>query len=374
MLTRLRGLNVASKLFAGFGVVCLLLAVVVGVGISRLDSSQANTDAISTRGMASVQTVGEVKAAFLRMRLSVTSAALAPTPEKTTEQLEIMAGDDEAYDQAWQAYLATSPAATAEDHGVVEDLLAQYRTVREGLVTAAEANDTQTYIAVRDAEVTPLSQQITGQLDAISQTETRAAVELAEKSDSDFHAAVTLLLTIGALAVAVAVVVAVAVSRSIARPLAKTLTVVQGLATGRLDQRVDYVNTDEVGRLAGAVDTTMENLTGTVRRITASAQTLAASSEELSTVADGLSAGAVQSSSQSQVVSAATEEISTSIGTVAAAGEEMTAAIREIASSTAEASQVASAAVASASEASAILERLSASSREIGDVVKLITS
>ncbi|WP_432505013.1 methyl-accepting chemotaxis protein [Kineococcus arenarius] len=364
----------ASKLFAGFGVVCLLLAVVVGVGISRLQSSQANLQRLSSTGMASVQSIGEVKASFLQLRLDITSAALPSTAEQTAQQLQAMTATDEVYDQAWAAYLATSPAAAAAERSAVEDLMQQYRTSREILVTAATNKDIDAYVAERDSTTAPIAKQITAQLNLLRDAEAQAAEDLSTQGASDSRAAITTLIVIGLIAVAAAVAVAVAVARSIARPLARTLTVVQGLAGGRLDARVGYTAKDEVGRLAGALDTTMDTLTGTIRRISGASTTLAASSEELSAVATQLSSGAVQSASQSQVVSAATEEISASISTVATAGDEMSSAIREIASSTAEATSVASAAVSSATDASAILERLGASSREIGEVVKLITS
>ncbi|WP_432519859.1 methyl-accepting chemotaxis protein [Kineococcus sp. SYSU DK006] len=374
MLTRLRDLKVATKLFAGFGVVCLLLAVVVAVGIQRLQFSQANLETLTGNGMRSMQAVGDVRTAYLQLRQDVSNAALTPDAAGTEKALATLAADDDAYDQAWQAYLDTHPHSSQDQRDELVGILEEYRTARERLIALARANDVAGFIAYRDSTTLPLTEEYLQQLDAIADAEVQAALEMSAEGASDSRAAVVLLLLIGALAIVFAVVDAVVISRSIARPLAKTLTVVQGLAAGRLDQRVGISTEDEVGQLAGAVDATMDTLTATMRRIAGASTTLATSSEELTAVATQLSSGAVQSASQSQVVSAATEQISASISTVAAAGEEMTSAIREIASSTAEASQVASAAVSSAGDASTTIERLSASSREIGDVVKLITS
>ena len=370
----LRDLNVAPKLFAGFGIVCLLLAAVVALGISRLGSSQANLKYISTSGIASVQSIAEVKTDLLTVRLDIANAALASDATGTDTALQTMTADDGVYDAAWQAYLKTSPASSTADQAKAQDLIAQYRSAREPQVALVEAHDLAGFAASRTKTTTPIAKALVAQLDAISTTEQDAAKTMATQGSSDYHSAVVLLLVIGAVALAIAVVVAVVISRSVAGPLARTLTVVQGLAEGRLDQRVASTTTDEVGRLGAAVDVTMDRLNTTMRRISDNAATLAGSSEELTTVATQLSSGAGETATQTQVVSAATEEISANIATVAAAGEEMTSAIREIATSTAEASSVSADAVSSASQASEILERLSASSREIGDVVKLITS
>ncbi|WP_041291836.1 methyl-accepting chemotaxis protein [Kineococcus radiotolerans] len=374
MLTRLRNLNVATKLFAGFGIVCLLLAAIVAIGINRLGASQANLDLMSKSGVASVEAVGDVRAAYLQVRMDVTNAALSTTPDAVTANLDAMGVTDTVLDEAWEAYGASSPGSRAEDRAAFEDLLAQYRTAREQLVTLAEAGDVEGYIAYRTSTIAPIAKQITETLATLAAAESQAAKDMAAAGSSAYHTAVTMLLVIGAIALAVAVTSAVLVARSIARPLAKTLHVVQGLASGRLDQRVGITGEDEVGQLATALDATMDRLTDTMRRIAGNASTLAASSEELTTVATQLSSGAEEAATQAQVVSAATEEISANIGTVAAAGDEMSSAIREIATSTAEASSTAASAVAAAGAAGDTLERLSASSREIGEVVKLITS
>ncbi|WP_432544010.1 methyl-accepting chemotaxis protein [Kineococcus sp. SYSU DK002] len=373
VLTHLRDLRVASKLFAGFGVVCVLLAAIVGLGINRLGSSQANLSLMSTSGIASVQTIGAVKVAFLNLRMDLANTALS-SGDAVQEAVKKITADDAVYDEAWKAYLASSPSASEADRAEVEDIMASYRSAREKVLPFALGSDTEGFIKARTEFTVPPSNEMVAQLDKINQVEQQAAKDLVAEGSADYESAVTLLLVIGALALVVAVVVATVVARSVAGPLAKVLTVVRGLAEGRLDQRVGATGKDEVGQVATALDATMDRLTDTVRRIAGNATTLAASSEELTTVATQLSSGAEEASTQAQVVSAATEEISANIGTVAAAGDQMSSAIREIATSTAEASSTAASAVSAAGAAGDTLERLSASSREIGEVVKLITS
>ncbi len=150
----------------------------------------------------------------------------------------------------------------------VEALVAKYRDARGQLVTFAKAGQTAQFIAYRSEVTTPITKDAFAQLDAVSAIEKKAAQDMAVEG-SRLPRAVTLLLLIGAVAVAVAVVVAVLVARSIARPLARTLTVVEGLAEGRLDQKVGYDATDEVGRLATALDATVDRLATTLRRISA---------------------------------------------------------------------------------------------------------
>ncbi|WP_460624218.1 methyl-accepting chemotaxis protein [Kineococcus endophyticus] len=369
-----RNLPVARKLAVAFGVVGLLLAVVVGVGLLRLGTAQENLRTLSSSGVASVDAVGTLRSDFLQVRADVLSLALVPDEAGMAAAKTQLAKDDQTLTDAWTSYLATSPAASAAQQETYTDRLAAYLAVRAQLETLAEANDTTGFITYRTATVNPAAQALSAAVDDLAATEKAAAATMATDGAAAYRQAVLVLSGLGALALLVAVVSAVAVSRSIARPLAQTLVVVEGLAQGRLDLRVEHASRDEVGRLAAATNTSVERLGAVVSQISDNATSLAGSSEELTAVATQLSGGAAESAAQSQVVSAATEEIAANIGTVAAAGEEMTAAIREIAASTADASATAATAVSAAQDAGETIERLGRSSREIGDVVKLITS
>ncbi|NAZ80700.1 HAMP domain-containing protein [Kineococcus sp. R8] len=374
MTSRLRDLRVASKLFASFGIVCVLLAAVIGLGVVRLGQSQAALDTMTTSGVASVTSIGQVRASFIQLRLDLANIAMSPNAEERAKATETLAADDAVVDAAWAEYLTTNPGTTPAQRQVFVDALATYRTGRETMLPFARAGDVAGFYAQRAKVANAVSKELVASLADMTATESAAAQAISADGAARYRESVVALLALGGAAVAAAVLLAVAVSRSIARPLAETVQVVQGMADGRLDQRVHHVSRDEVGQLATATNATVERLSDLLRTIAGSATTLAASSEELTTVATRLSAGAEESSAQSQVVSAATEEIAANIGTVAAAGEEMTSAIREIATSTSEASATAATAVHSAQTAGDTIARLGSSSREIGDVVKLITS
>ena len=93
--------------------------------------------------------------------------------------------------------------------------------------------------------------------------------------------------------------------------------------------------TDSAGKYLGPM-LTWELVTQRVeveRKVGEAAQTLGASSEELTAVSRSMAANAEQTSTQAGVVSAAAEQVNKNIQTVSASAEEMTASIREIAKS-----------------------------------------
>ncbi|MEZ0165087.1 methyl-accepting chemotaxis protein [Kineococcus sp. LSe6-4] len=368
-----RNLRVASKLIVGFGLVTLLLVASTVIGLARLSQAQDDLQELSHSGVASVRAAGATNSALLQVRSDVQNIAVA-SPEKRSAQRDKLTADDQALDDAWSAYLATDPNSSAAERDAYTTALANYRSVRAQLVEHAMAGDLASFSAYREATVSPAAAQVMDATTALLTTENAAADELAATGSAAYRSSVLVLVLVGVVSVAVAALATVVITRSISRPLSLTLHVVEGLADGRLDQRVDYSARDEMGQLAAALNTSTGKLAEVVREVARNAADLSGSSRQLTSVADVLSAGAAESASQSQVVSAATEEISANIGTVAAAGEEMTSAIREIATSTATASQTAATAVTAAQDAEATITRLGASSREIGDVVKLITS
>jgi methyl-accepting chemotaxis protein len=367
-------LRVASKLIAGFGLLTVLLVACIGVGLVRLSEARDNLTSMSASGLASVKSTGDVKTGLLQVRNDVLNIAVSTTADKRTASAQKLTADDKALDDAWTTYLRTNPASSAAQQEAFTTTLAQYRTVRQQLVAYATAGDLANFGTFRESTATPAANKVLDAVNVMAKTESDAAATMAAKGSADYHSSVITLVLAGLLSVGVSIAATVFITRSIVGPLGKTLRVVEGLADGRLDQRVGYDSKDEMGQLASALDSSTAKLAEVVREVTRNAGDLSSSSQQLTAVAGSLSAGAAESASQSQVVSAATEEISANIGTVAAAGEEMTSAIREIATSTASASQTAATAVAAAQDAEATITRLGASSREIGDVVKLITS
>ena len=371
---RLRDLRVATKLFASFGLVCLMLAVVAGVAVIKLRSSQNNLDSMYRSGLASVSATGDVRAGVNTVRMDLLNAALATSGADKAADLRTMATDDSAISTAWSAYLATNPSASQAMRDATAASLARWRTAASGLRTLAEGNDLAKFAAYRATHVDPASTDLVARIASLRTTETATAAAMARAGARAYRSSLTVMFLLAGLAFAAAISLAIAIARGISVPLGKVVTVVTGLADGRLDQRVEHTSKDEIGRLAAATNSSLDRLGRVLRDVVDNATTLASAAEELTAVSAQLSSGAEESARQSQHVASATEQIATNISVVSAAGEEMTSAIREIASSSHRAAQTANEAVTHASSANATLERLDTSSREIGEVVKLITS
>ncbi|GAB3465396.1 methyl-accepting chemotaxis protein [Kineococcus endophyticus] len=369
-------LRVSTKITASFAVLCVLLLAAAGVGLVQLASAQDRLQTVSAEYVTGQQTLGQVRTQYQRATKDLFATALAPSPKAEATFDETLAD----VRSTWKTFRDQATVVPAAQLDAVDKALDEYTAGTSVLMDLALAGQAQKMMDTRNDDSVPVTAGGIGQsttndeLQRVQDTFTAAAARDAAEGAADYRTARLLVGAVALGALALAVAMGVVITRSISRPLDRTRRVAEALAAGRLDERVEVVGRDEVGRTALALNTALDQVAATVRAIGRSAEGLQQASGALTDVSQRLSSGAAESSAQADVVLLASGDIAANVGTVAAAGDEMSAAIRDIAASTADASSVASAAVASAQEAGATLERLSVSSREIGDVVKLITS
>jgi methyl-accepting chemotaxis protein len=181
------------------------------------------------------------------------------------------------------------------------------------------------------------------------------------------------IIVAGIAAVLIAVL-AFLLAGSIARPLKASVGLLERVAEGDLTQRMDVNSVDETGRMAIALNRTLDSLSDAMRSIGDNAKTLAAASEELTSVSHTLGSTSEETSTQANVVAAACEQVSGNVQTVATGAEEMSASIKEIAKNSTDAVEVANTAVKVTAATNDTISKLGQSSAEIGEVVKVITS
>src|SRR4051794_13166324 len=128
---------------------------------------------------------------------------------------------------------------------------------------------------------------------------------------------ITLTLVIGIVLVAG---LAVVVVRLITRTVRSVQRTAEAMAAGDLTVTPDVASDDELGRMARSLAQAQSNLREVLSSVVASADAVAASSEELSASSAQISSSAQETSAQSGVVSSAAEEVSRNVQTVAAGG------------------------------------------------------
>lgn len=183
-----------------------------------------------------------------------------------------------------------------------------------------------------------------------------------------------LIVVSGIVGVLVVGALGLVLVRSILRPLQRVSTVLAGLAEGDLTGHAGVTGSDEVGRMAQALDGATSRLNDTVGSITRSAGSLSRAADELGSVSVSVSTSAAESADSARRMTEDAEAVSGHLLAVAAGTEEMTAAIHEISRSASSAATVATRAVEMARTTTSLVTQLGTSSGEIESVVEVISA
>jgi methyl-accepting chemotaxis protein len=372
LLARLRDLRTGRKLLAGYAVMVVLMAVVGAIGLRQLGAAESRIEQLYVDSFEASLLLADVRTDEALVSAVLEEAmAEGMTPELQGE-LDALAAD---VNGKWDAYLATDLTGREEAVAEFEDTLSQFRAVRdEKVLTLLDEGDLEQAADVKHDQLDPLRDELADDLGAVIDIERSIAEDLISQSKDAYSSARLLILALVLVAAALGIALALGIGRLVARPLERTVGVLEDVAEGRLDRRLQVDSADEVGRMGVALNAALERLSQTMGQMDQNAQSLATASEELSAVSGQMSGSASESSSQAGLVSAAAEQVSRNVQTVATGTEEMSASIREIAANASNAASVAAQAVGVARSTNATVAKLGESSAEVGSVIKVINS
>jgi methyl-accepting chemotaxis protein len=374
----LRNIRVGRKLGIIAGTAVLATLTVAAVGVRGLSTEDSRAQALAGLA-ASLQHGAQVRDMEGDMRVNVHVIAAARNGDQLRQAVAESATTDTKMDELVAGLRQT--LVTAHDAVALNDLstfaarLGDWRKVRDvQLVGALKRGDATGGQAVISGPLTAADEAFGAPLDRVFtrvQSQVMPAASAAHNVFITSRAGMLVALALGALG---AMLLSFGLGRTIVRPVRSVSDALERLAAGDLTRSSGVDQRDEIGQMAAALETARMSLRDVLSGVVASADAVAASSEELSASSAQISASAEETSAQSGVVSSAAEEVSRNVQTVAAGAEEMGASIREIASNAAEASEVAARAVTAAETTTATVAKLGESSAEIGNVVKVITS
>ncbi|GIE48684.1 hypothetical protein Ani05nite_22180 [Amorphoplanes nipponensis] len=368
-------LGVKVKILAAV-VLAVLVAVLVGtIGLRALSTVSDSAQRIYRSNVASVEAMGMIDAAMTQVRLDAANQAISTDAAGVAQYTDAVTAGLTEVGAGFAAYRASNPAGDPAVIATMETKWQAYVQVLQGkLLVLGRNNEFAAWEKTRNDEAMPLMAEVIKAVDTLKAAEKADAAKSAADAKDRYESSRTqsiLLLLIGSL---LALAIGYVVARGIVRSLGRVQAVCDSLARGDLTSTSGLTSGDEPGQMGRALDAAMAQLRRTVTTIDGSASSLAAASEQLSSVSTQIAASAEETSAQAQTVSSAAEEISRSVDTVSAGSEEMGASIREISQNATEAARVAAEAVTVTAATSATMNKLGESSAEIGNVIKVITA
>lgn len=361
-----KNLNATPRLMSSFGVLLVLTLVISYLAISNLSKANDRVDSLYHVDMIGATRANELTIDVTTIRgddlnamyRSSDAAAVAAAEKDVTIKLGELREDLDGADKLFVTKKGIEQLA------IIRKVLPDYERAQADLFRALKSKD----MAAADAALANAVQcrsAILGASDVARTLKNDHAEEEFQANGLAYQTARTLMITAASISLVLGVILSFVIARGFSIPLGQAVAVLERVAEGDLTTALDVQTTDEVGRMAEALNRAVEKLNSTLQEVATSAANASASSQELAAAAESIASGA-------QEQAASLEETSASL-------EEITAAVRQSADNANQASQLAAGSKDSAlqgqdvvSNAITAMSEINAASAKISDIISTI--
>ncbi|MBB1612824.1 chemotaxis protein [Pseudomonas sp. UMC65] len=314
-------LSISQKLYAGFGVVLLILLLLVLAALRGFD--QVSSSVKSTIHSHEVLNQSD---ALLRSLINIETGMRGYALTGRDSFLEPLEQGEKAFTD-YYARIKSSTADNPEQQARLERLkalhdqwlqddvqgnLALRRAINAGS-RPAEAMAAQ-ISAGRDKAKMDAMRQLTSEL---REAEKSLQDARSQAMDNAKASALAILLGGGMLAALLAMLVAWSLSSNLVGRIRQSVEVAEAIAAGHLDNRISTQGRDEVSELQQAFAAMQERLRSMISQIKLGAEQLVSASQSISSASLQLSASAQEQSHSASSMAATVEELTVSINHVA---------------------------------------------------------
>lgn len=200
------------------------------------------------------------------------------------------------------------------------------------------------------------------------------AAEVAKNQEKRVGVVVNSIVGIAVLVLVTAVILTLFIARSILKPLYLITDRVEDVARGKgdLTLRVGLNSTDELGRLALALDEFLESTGTVIRDVLGTLKATVEVAIQLSEASQNLSAGSEEMSTQTQSIAAAASQLHQNLEVVSSSIEEMSISVGDIAKRSVDAASVAKDANMRTATTNSVVNELGQNAGQIGKVIESI--
>lgn len=314
-------LSISQKLYAGFGVVLLIILVLV---LSTWRGFEQVDDSVQLN-IHTYEVINE-SAELLSSLVNIETGARGFAITGRDQFLEPLESGERAF-QAKLAHLRQLTSDNPEQQRRLGELQALHdQWLGEDITGNIELRrqvsaGTQPFDALIERVSAGGAKLKMDAMRRILSEIQREESALLEQRTASMNAAKSLSLTIlllgGLIATVLAISVAFMLSRSIAGRLQQVVEVARNVAQGRLDSNIERAGSDEIGTLLDAFATMQERLREMIGQIRAGALQLVSAAQNISSAATQLSVSTQEQSQAASSMAATVEELTVSINHVA---------------------------------------------------------
>ncbi|QNA90676.1 HAMP domain-containing protein [Massilia sp. Dwa41.01b] len=359
-------LRVRTRLFAGFGILCAFLLVIVLFSTAMLARINQDTSDIANDRMpkiaASHAVLTEVNTISIALRNMMLNADPADRAAQTADIQKARAAIDATLAELQQTIASVEGKALMSTS---LDYNAKAVTAQDALLRHISAGELDQAAAFLKDQYRPLlgeyRKALNAQITLQSSLATKAVAEAGRTYDNTVRTMVALAVVILVLAG----LIAWRITISITRPVARALAIAETVAAGDLTSQIEVNTTDELGQMLSALKKMNESLVATVSTVRTGTDLIASASSQVA-------AGSLDLSSRTEQQASALEETASSM-------EELTSTVKQNAENARQASTLADAASTVAergghviSQVVGTMDAINDSSARITDIIGVI--
>ena len=321
----LRNLGIGRRLMFLVLFLLLLAGLVAAMGLYSAGKSQDGMRTIYDDRLIPLSQLANIDRLILRSRVAITNAVLYP--EEALRNASEMEGNIAEVGKEWDAYMATY--LTPEEKGLAEKFIkVRTRFDDEGLKPAlATLRSNNMAQAKQSAEqhVRQLYPEVRDAINALIDLQIKVAKQEHEAGGATYRTmrnGMALFIIAGLL---LAVWLGNAIIRSVVTPVGEMRDVMtRTAADGDLSRRVVAARGgDEVGQMANALNSLLDNFAAIIGKVQTGAQEVASTASQLSATSAQITQSSHAQSESASSTAAAVEEMTVSITSVAENTEEV---------------------------------------------------
>ncbi len=313
-----RNLSIARRATLGFTFIGLLLLLLGGTALVKMNDIRASGLAIEDRAMPRVAALDELTALTLRLRVLSYRLLLNREPEiiaKTQALFQQRNGQMRAAQQRYEALIQSDEERTA--YGRYGQLITQYDSLQQRMLAFSAADQLEPLRRLLNEDLLANSDAVNTVLKQLTDLVDQQTGAANAQAASDYRHAIQWLVLLLAATAVLTVVFAWLLIRSITQPIARAVRAAEVIATGDLSEEIHSEGRDEAARLLQAMKTMQGQLRQTLQGILGSATQLASAAEELNAVTEESSRGLQRQNAEIEQAATAVTQMSSAVEEVA---------------------------------------------------------
>jgi methyl-accepting chemotaxis protein len=309
--------SIKAKILALVVLALIGMVIMTAMSVVQMDKVYRSADYGNVNTVPSLVVLDDLRYKFLMVRVYVNKFALATTDQEKAAMEEKLNASRAGVRQAGKNY--ESLVVDDTDKGMLQRTMqryAEYETKAEEVITAVKAGDMEASKQANGAAA-KLVDGIQTSIDEQFTYNVKLGKQAAEDAQATKRMALGVSIGISVVAALVLGVIAMLVISGVVRSLGLASEAIVLIAQGDFTGRIDTRGADEVAKMMKALSAAQGKLKETMNGIVGSAQSVAATAEELATSTQEVSSSIEQQVDATANAAATVEQLTVSINHIA---------------------------------------------------------